>query len=526
MRPVPSAPKPALEAAAGTVPQVTLTKAFATPFRNVVATARTCYSGGGIVDDEQVRLEEGSRDSAIARSIYEAGHHTTLQHAQFQFALSRVSRHFIWSFLHSHPFYNSEQVSQRYVRLDGDSFYVPPLTGTALELYRDTVTRQMAAYRELRQSLFGVAEAEYGRIFPARKKRPEDYRRAILKKTQEAARYVAPVATLAHLYHTISGITLLRYWRICREADVPHEQRQVVGRMVRAVLEHDPGYELILQEPLGEEDFAEFPWLTESAAPAPGFRAEFDASLGGRSSRLVDHKAGGEEVLAAAVREVLGRTVADLPDEAAIALALDPGKNPTYGEVLNLTTHAKLTRTLHHPGYTFRKKLSHTADSQDQRHRMAPGSRPILATQLSGEPDVITPALIQADDPSLRRYRESMDRTWEAIGKLKKMGVAGEFAHYLLPNAVAVRFTESADLLNLHHKLRMRLCYNAQEEIWRASVEEARQVRAVHPRIGKYLLPPCTLRRMADARPLCPEGERYCGVPVWKLDISAYERLL
>ncbi|MBW8004027.1 MAG: FAD-dependent thymidylate synthase, partial [Planctomycetes bacterium] len=153
-------------------------------------------------------------------------------------------------------------------------------------------------------------------------------------------------------------------------------------------------------------------------------------------------------------------------------------------------------------------------------------SRPILAAQLSDDPDFITPALILADEPSLRRYGEIMDHTWEAIGKLKKMGISPEFAHYLLPNAVAVRFTESADLLNLHHKHRMRLCYNAQEEIWRASVDEARQVRQVHPRIGRYLLPPCTLREMAGARPLCPEGDRYCGVPVWKLDIGEYERLL
>ena len=45
-----------------------------------------------------------------------------------------------------------------------------------------------------------------------------------------------------------------------------------------------------------------------------------------------------------------------------------------------------------------------------------------------------------------------------------------------MPNAVALRFHESTDLLNLHHKLRMRLCYNAQEEIWRASRDEAEQV--------------------------------------------------
>ena len=56
--------------------------------------------------------------------------------------------------------------------------------------------------------------------------------------------------------------------------------------------------------------------------------------------------------------------------------------------------------------------------------------------------------------------------------------------HTLLPSAVAIRFTESADLLNLHHKFAMRLCYNAQDGIWKASHEEAFQIRAVNPRIG------------------------------------------
>ncbi len=119
-----------------------------------------------------------------------------------------------------------------------------------------------------------------------------------------------------------------------------------------------------------------------------------------------------------------------------------------------------------------------------------------------------------------------MNRTWEAIGQLRKMGVSDEFAAYLLPNAVSVRFTESADLLNLHHKHAMRLCYNAQEEIWKASVDEAQQVREVHPRIGKWLLPPCGLRAFAGTLPKCPEGDRFCGVVVWKKDLKEYQRVI
>jgi thymidylate synthase ThyX len=193
---------------------------------------------------------------------------------------------------------------------------------------------------------------------------------------------------------------------------------------------------------------------------------------------------------------------------------------------MNVLTLSKLSRALHHASYTFRKKLSHAADSQDQRHRMTPASRPVLAAHLTDEPDYIVPELVARNAAAHNIYRDSMQRTWHAFARLGEMGVPAEHAAYLLPNAVAVRFTESADLVHLHHKLKSRLCYNAQEEIWRASLDEARQIREVEPIIGRYLLPPCGLRQMTAVRPLCPEGDRYCGVPVWKLSLDQYSRVI
>jgi len=104
--------------------------------------------------------------------------------------------------------------------------------------------------------------------------------------------------------------------------------------------------------------------------------------------------------------------------------------------------------------------------------------------------------------------------------------VSEEFALYLLPNAVNVRFTESTDFLNLRHKHVMRLCYLAQEEIWQASVDEAAQVREVHPRLGRWLLPPCSMRKEAGAKPFCPEGARFCGEPVWTYGLEDYRRVI
>jgi thymidylate synthase ThyX len=530
-------------------PEVRLVNAFERPFENAVATARTCYSGRGIVRTEDVsgtpdlapdvREKRAAMRDRIARSIYEAGHHTTLQHAHFQFALDRVSRHVLWSFLHSHPYYNSEQVSQRYVEVKAEHAAVPPLQGEARAVYEERLQGQMEEYRALIGLLTPICEREYFGRFRARAVRREKWAGQIQKKAQEIARYVLPIATHAYLYHTVSGLTLLRYWRLCESYDAPREQRVVVGKMVERLLAHDPLFATILEEPLPLEETPEARFYAGLSQPGLGgggpaaggatrdaWAREFDAVLGGRTSRLVDWKVRNEAAVADAVRDVLGLPSSSLSDDAAIRLVLDPAENRLLGETMNVTTLGKLSRALFHASYTFRKKLSHAGDSQDQRHRMTPASRPCLPGYLSDAPDYVTPEILLQDDAAKRAYDESMARTWDALSRLQSLGVRDEDRAYLLPNAVSIRFTESADLLNLHHKLKMRLCYNAQEEIWRASRDEALQVSEVNPRLGAFLLPPCTMRLRARKSPICPEGDRYCGVKVWKLPVSDYTRVI
>ena len=112
---------------------------------------------------------------------------------------------------------------------------------------------------------------------------------------------------------------------------------------------------------------------------------------------MIDYKVNAERVLAQSVRSVLGVPESALPDEEAIDQVLNPARNPYYSEALNLTTWSKLTRTLVHPHFTFKKKISHTADSQDQRHRMTPASRPVLVRQvLWDEPDYVS---VKCRDP-------------------------------------------------------------------------------------------------------------------------------
>jgi flavin-dependent thymidylate synthase len=514
-------------------PIVRLENAFQNPYDNAVATARTCYSSKVIYATDVGKDDAAKiRRDAIAQSIYKAGHHTTIQHATFQFVLDKVSRQAIWSFLHSHPFYNSEQVSQRYVEMKAENFTTPPLAEDNIPLYRQAIQELMDAYHELSRLLEPTVVAEFRRLFPARNLEDKRWKSAIKKRCQEVARYVLPVATHAHLYHTISGLTLHRYHRLCEQFDAPVEQKLIVQKMVDAVGAFDPEFFKFIEDPMPLEQTLEFEIMRgfdESLRCCwpKAFIQEFDRELGSRSSKLVDYKVNAEPVLAQSVRSVLGIPKTAMSDDDAIDWVLNPAKNPYFSEALNLTSMGKLTRTLVHPHFTFKKKISHTADSQDQRHRMTPASRPVLVRQvLWDEPDYIVPALVQATPAALELYQSVMRRLWQHLSKLIEAGEAEESVCYLLPNAFPIRFEESGDLLNFHHKWTHRLCYTAQEEIWKTSQEEVLQVNERFPRIGKYFGAPCWMRKEAGARPFCPEGERFCGVPVWKLPVDQYSRLL
>ncbi len=507
-------------------PTVTLAGVVQEPYNLAIATARTCYSSKGIITREEVVKDEKAielRDK-IAESTLKAGHLTTRQHANFVFALDRISRQFIWSFLHSHPYYNSEQVSQRYVKVSRGHYTVPPLKEKQAKLYTETVELSMECYHQMIEMLMPDIRRRFFKLFPAREKKAETYEAKLKKRAYEVARYALPVAIHAYMYHTVSALTLLRYHRICEIFDTPLEQKYVVRRMIEEVLKVDPDFEKEIQDPIPLEETPEFQFIQsgKGRGSAKEFVQGFDHSLEGHVSKLVDYKVNAEFVLADAVRNVFGLTSDRLPDDEAIALVMNPEKNRYFGDTLNLTTLSKLTRTLFHPHYTFRKKISHTADSQDQRHRMIPGSRPILSTHYSGEPDYILPMLVQENDAVREVFEKTMGKIFGGINDLLNDGVAPESALYLLPNAFPIRFEESGDLLNLHHKWRLRACYDAQEEIFFATIDELKQVKEIHPRIASQILAPCYLRMKAGEKPYCPEGDRYCGVPVWKQSIEDY----
>ncbi len=495
-------------------PEIRLRNWFDAPYDDAIAAARTCYSPRVIRADE---ITPGQR-KRIGPLTYEGGHHTVYTHATFEFEMSGISRQLVWTLLHSFPFYNTEQQSQRYVKLTEPQAHVPPsLGGEALEVYESAVREAWRAYAELNTLLTPVTHQILSDLWrlPARASKAfgKNVAREAEKKAIETARYVIPIACHTAMVYTVNGITLHRLRRMAAASDAPTEARDVVARMVAEVRKLDAAFfDAIGEDALEEEETVEY----QAAAPG-GFDREsleaFDKSLDGKTARLVDWGARSPKVVADAVRHVIGD--GQLSDEDAIALVLDPAKNRYRLDRMDLGVHSPLMRTLAHANYVFRKKLSHTGDSQDQRHRMVPGSRPLLTRTVPNTPDVIEPDLIASNPACHARFQESVEASWAARAKLLDLGVAPEHALYVLPNALALRFEESGSLLHLLHKWTMRTCLTAQREIYEASMDEIEQVNAVHPELMKHVGPPCVVRT-GLVRPRCTEGTHFCGVPVWK----------
>lgn len=477
-----------------------------------VASARTCYSPR-LIEPNEITPEHIER---IGKSIYESGHHTPFTHPTFVFGLSNVSRQFVWSFLHSHPFYNSEQQSQRYVAAKEASVFVPTIEGENLRIYKEAVLSAWDAYEKISSLMIEDNFKLISNIGRIKGQNEKQARIDSEKKAIENARYVLPVAAFTALYHTISGIQLKRYQRMMNTGDCPYETRLVVERMVEEVRKIDPDFiEKIPQESLASGIEADLkPTLPDVWAN------EFDKSLEGHISKLISFDTSAEALIANAVRDVLGIRIAQLKDDAAIDLMMNPAKNPYLLDTLNSWSLSPIMRSLNHANYTFKKKISHTADSQNQRHRMTPASKIMLSKTHTEKPDYIMPQIIAKNAQAAEIYKNTMEMLWDAKNKLVKNGVRPEFAVYLLPNATAIRMIESGSILNFMHKWRMRTCFSAQTEIYDASMDELMQVREIHPRLAKYIGPPCLTRHTGGIKGTgvegpCPEGVRWCGINVW-----------
>jgi len=490
-----------------------------------IATAFQCYSPG--VAKIKPRAFDDEKAQSVANSTLEAGHHTTRMHPNFTWKLEGVSRAVTCEVFHSHPFYNSEQQSQRYVEAKEGNYLVSAnFNPEQREIYIEAATYSNRAYFELLQLLHPEIERRVKAMYPERgwnvPKTAERLNSKIAKCCQEVARYALPIAQKTTYDHTLSELELLRLFRASQINHFSDEARYVIGQMVQGLSKADP---TILQElsaplPPEEESLPDDTYIT-------GQKQEFDAILGDKSSHLWDVPEKTRKTLALAIRNTLGIPEARLSNAEALKLLLDPRENPYLSDVYESGIHHKLTSVLRQVNLTFITKLSHTAESQRQRHRRTPGSVPPISATYDGTSDYITPLVIRENEALKTKYDEVMANIYGFVKKAIDAGIPREQALLLLPNAHAIRVVESGDLFDWLHRWKQRLCFLAQEEIFFVSVEQAEEMLNFLPEAESAFLAPCGLTHKAGTGK-CPEGNRWCGKGVWNWGIDRYrqERLV
>jgi len=438
------------------------------PSSVAVSAARTCYFPNGLVTPAQ--SDDWSRKDTLLENVFNGGHHTTLQHTNITMLIEGMSRHLIWRLLHSHAHYNSEQVSQRYAKMQVENFVYPK--NCDKKVWQDFYEARFSEYEKLRELLTPAVEA----VVPKFRKKDS------VKKAQEMARYVLSSGASAYLYHTVNIITILRYISVAKSLPECRDEAMEFAE--------------ILSQKLLELDSSLAP-LIEHAKASTAIFPTFDMSQLKQKADVVFEKV----------------KVYDVVGDASFTV------NENYADVL------RNSQIFYDEGvlgsFSTYMKLSLSADAQNQRHRKSPAIRPALESIY--ERAFYVPPIIANHEAANKLYLQSMQRSYDFFEEQKELLGFSE-AVYALPNAHLIELIERNDFTSFHHKAQMRLCYNAQEEIYDIVYEQVKQLRALEVEGAEKFLPPCSIRAALKMHPICPEGDHYCGVKVWKLKFNAYER--
>lgn len=481
--------------------------------------ALTCYSADLLTPLEFVKRGDKHKERVhrVATDTRDSGHHSTREHKTYIFAVSHLSRNAIYK-LHSQPFHVTDQESQRYVTMSDEGLILPRTGNESVDRLIETAASELfEGYEQLTALLFPVARELYSKRFPGKRseKWAKDVDAEATKRAQEIARYLLPLSMGSNLYHSLNELTLIRLAKLTQADQHDPELYHFVKAMVDAVAAVDPTIRGEIGQPLD---------ISPSPSYDPYVAAdEFDAYFGGLPGRLdinesIDHQ------LARAVRLTLGASEKALPDEGAIDLVLNPARNPILASVNGEMVIHQLSRALNQVNLSALVSVSHVIDSQLQRHRGLAHTRPLTLPIPRLEQDIVIPSLVRDNPAALELYLRLQANNIAHMQELTALGIDKNTLSYLHTNATRIRKSINGPLGAFHHLFRLRTCLNAQEENYNLARTLILQMPAISPLIAEHFEKPapCGVRVRANLAPICPEGKRYCGVPIWKRDIAIY----
>lgn len=499
--------------------------------------AKVCVTQDAKQECEKVDGMDREKKIKFVTSLLQSGHTSLFQHTNFHFYISGVSRIFVSHFLHAHSFYNTEQVSQRFVKQD--SFYIPdsfPLK--ELETAYNVVTEMAPIwYNDLIEEIVDLVHEKT--------KNMSEHQRKFINPEQiacENARYFLPMCSSTRLHYTVNFLTLMRMYNVAKLVFYRNpEVSDFVDKLAKELSTVDPDIVLLLEKSLEH---------TKKLDKDNNIEKSFTEDVvNKRNIRLF--KSGKFE---------------HIYDAEALSFyhdAMRNGEASIIHDPLRIQFAYKYPEKLNDIFFKFSKMASYAAFCQEQRHR---GYTTIMAPwgpDFFGLKNVVftyPPVIKQMIDMGNETVAGAIERIVDIVSTFKKVAINKDIATmylYLLPMGSVISYSQIAPISAIIHKIGQRLCLHAQIEIWEIAkleaalleyfVETSRKSFADKlPIIGgikrlfggnnkmdddtaefimKSLGAICHQRKNCGISPYCPEGTRFCGVTFWEEDPQKVDRM-
>ena len=456
--------------------------------RNIsVASARGCYSKRTILSEE---CEKWSKSDDLLIDLLQAGHTTTLEHYHITLNIEDVTRHFVWRYLHSFPFYSTDQQSQRYVEMQVENFYIPnELSEEDKKQWKEFYKNIFKNYKLINEKLENLFDTKS--VVKLNKQQEKNKN----KKAMEFGRYILPLGQLTKMKYTINFITMLRligFLSSLNEQDECFYEAKIFANKLESLLIH--------------KDLRLFNIIQKA-------KEEYKSILPLSKNYEIDYKSKFEKF------------------KTTTSSLISHNLNILNTKGINKTNNFKFNPLLQNindmEDFVVEHLVSHSCDSQNQRHRTTKGFRPILKDYFDLlEDKYYLPNIIKSNKELHDIYINNMNYIYDFFNKYKKL-YGFHIALYLLPNAQKVYFIEKNFMSQFEHKAQKRLCYNSQEEIFHMTKDILKELKDNGVNLENYdLKAPCHINNKYNIKPTCPEGDRFCGTKVWKLSLEEMKRLI
>ncbi|MBI3887829.1 FAD-dependent thymidylate synthase [Candidatus Microgenomates bacterium] len=475
--------------------------------------ATQCYSPRRAV----FRPRQEQKSHKLARRILLGGHHTTRQHFQVTYAVDNVTRAAVHDTFHFPKYYNSDQQSQRYASIEVGGFQIPTnLTAEQKALYMDCGMYANTAFTRLNELLAPLVNSKLRQIWPNKPSIADK----VEKLVQENGRYVLPIAQFSTFDYSINELQLLRLFRTSKLYGTSDESRYILARMVQDLISFDPTFIEELSKPLEKNVGAYGPGITPNYCVLD---ERFDKNLNGKNTWMEPVSI--RDRLIRITRQYLGFDETQKTDTEILKMILDPKLNTLLADVYEPAINDPASSVLRLVSVAYDTKLAYIIDAQRERHRETPGSAPMLERIYSGKADYMTPPIVMEHPQAKEFYDKTMAELFTKVNRCLDAGIPKELVVRLLPNAYTLRLSENGDLLNWIHRFKQRACFRAQQEIGYVTYDQMTMLLEDLPEAEQVLQAPCGIRKRASITPFCPEGDGYCGIPVYRHNLPAYENL-